>query len=706
MQQGGMGGQMVGPDGQPIQESFLQKLMRWGMQGMEMMQMPMMMFSQVMMLFQQQAMSLMMAVMMLPEMLMMLPMVTEQINQMLGRSSTDPNTGLTIPAVNYTPPRLRVRVGRRAERRLSNLCRHVAGVGPIAEFGLKTLGLEPRTEEELNHLDWTEIIKKAEAEREQAELWAQQQADHAVKQQKEQEEMKQQMEQQAQAGQQQQGMGQMGMRSGGMGMYGGGMGGYGGRMLCIASPVNPAVFDHHAATPGIEYLRSSAAADEATPAEVGALVRELGGNPAARPECFTGRAVVDGTARATLVEVLDRQHSVSPQHDVKVSLSEPDLVALIGAAAVARVAGLFGGPFDAIKLRRVEAQGKDRKCIAFHTDFSQRTMQIPLNDPSEYSGGDLLFATGAGLVRPARTAGSAVIHTKNTVHGVTAMDYGVRYSLFVCDTRQGERVLNEALAEAAAVDLQYLIEPTLSQFRFFDRALPFAAGSTDAQMAGYVREYADFLASKAHPSMESRSVPSFAVELVWRTHLLHPQAYAKDCAALRRSGGFGLVDHRTGDGFDGLSTRGVPTPRGGAACRAPEAWPSIDLVAAVRRQQSFMRKILAQRDTMETAHGVSEGVELYRMFLGLMRRSAHTDLVPTAMIDLVWHTHQQFPVRYSAECRAIAGREVDHDDGDGDGSDDGAEAAESSLDRSFELTRRAWERAYRTYRTYGTMARL
>ena len=73
------------------------------------------------------------------------------------------------------------------------------------------------------------------------------------------------------------------------------------------------------------------------------------------------------------------------------------------------------------------------------------------------------------------------------------------------------------------------------------------------------------------------------------------------------------------------------------------------------------------------------------------------------MIDLVWHTHQQFPVRYSAECRAIAGREVDHDDGDGDGSDDGVEAAESHLDRSFELTRRAWERAYSRR---GAMARL
>ena len=206
----GGGQQMMGPDGQPIAETFLQKLMRWGMSGMEMMQMPMMMFSQVMQMFQQQAMSMMMAVMMLPEMLMMLPMVTEQVKQMMGLSSTDAATGLTIPSVNYSPPPLRTRTGRRVERRLSNLTTHVAGVGPIANFGLKTLGLEPRSQEELNHLDWTEIIKKAEAELDQQKHWAQMQADHVVKQAKDAVEQAAQQEQMNQQQQQQQGQGQMG----------------------------------------------------------------------------------------------------------------------------------------------------------------------------------------------------------------------------------------------------------------------------------------------------------------------------------------------------------------------------------------------------------------------------------------------------------------------------------------------------------------
>ena len=103
--------------------------------GMEMMQMPMMMFSQVMMMFQQQAMTLMMAVMMLPSMLEMLPMVTEQVKSLMGRSTRDPITGQTIPAVNYVPPPWKTRVGRKIERRLYNLCNHVAVLGPILEFG-------------------------------------------------------------------------------------------------------------------------------------------------------------------------------------------------------------------------------------------------------------------------------------------------------------------------------------------------------------------------------------------------------------------------------------------------------------------------------------------------------------------------------------------------------------------------------------------
>ena len=161
---GGMGqqgmGQQLGPDGQPIPQSFLQKLGGWVMGGMEMMQMPMMMFSQVMMMVQQQAQTMMMAVMMLPSMLEMLPMVTEQVKSLMGRSDKDPQTGLTIPGVDYTPPPWKTRTGRKVERRLLNLCSHVAVLGPAVEFGLKTAGLEPRPLEELNYLDWSEIMKK------------------------------------------------------------------------------------------------------------------------------------------------------------------------------------------------------------------------------------------------------------------------------------------------------------------------------------------------------------------------------------------------------------------------------------------------------------------------------------------------------------------------------------------------------------------
>jgi|EP01049_Picozoa_sp_SAG25_P014175 hypothetical protein len=222
--QGGMqGGQMLGPDGQPVKQTLLQRLSGMLMSGMEMMQMPMMMFSQVMMMFQQQAMTLMMAVMMLPEMLMMLPMVTQQLKQLMGKSDTDPVTGQTIPGVDYRPPPFATRAGRRIERRLLQLCTGVGvpGVGAAAEFVLKTAGLEPRALETLNQLDWAEIMRKAEAEREQQIAWDQQREQHAETQRQEKEEQAKMMAQQAQQG-------GMGMQQGGMGMRSGmGMGGMG-----------------------------------------------------------------------------------------------------------------------------------------------------------------------------------------------------------------------------------------------------------------------------------------------------------------------------------------------------------------------------------------------------------------------------------------------------------------------------------------------
>lgn len=119
-------------------------------------------------------------------------------------------------------------------------------------------------------------------------------------------------------------------------------------------------------------------------------------------------------------------------------------------------------------------------------------MQIPLNEPNEYTGGELMFATEKGFELPERVAGAPVIHTKNTVHGVTALASGVRYSLFVCDTRQEDTsTAVDSIADlspATRLDLEYLIEPTLAQFEFFALALPFCERSSDLQLSEYVQD--------------------------------------------------------------------------------------------------------------------------------------------------------------------------------------------------------------------------
>ena len=81
-------------------------------------------------------------------------------------------------------------------------------------------------------------------------------------------------------------------------------------------------------------------------------------------------------------------------------------------------------------------QGPQDKVITFHTDCSLRTMHVALNDESEYSGGRPVFATASGFEQPPRPVGSAVIHSDRVAHGVTAMRHGVRYSLFLCDSRK------------------------------------------------------------------------------------------------------------------------------------------------------------------------------------------------------------------------------------------------------------------------------
>ena len=96
----------------------------------------------------------------------------------------------------------------------------------------------------------------------------------------------------------------------------------------------------------------------------------------------------------------------------------------------------FGRSPTAIRLRRVDATtGGVSKCVAFHLDYtnelvSLHTMQVPLNEPTEYDGGELVWVVNGRLEVPPRAAGSATLHSASVVHGITAMTGGTRYSLF------------------------------------------------------------------------------------------------------------------------------------------------------------------------------------------------------------------------------------------------------------------------------------
>jgi predicted 2-oxoglutarate/Fe(II)-dependent dioxygenase YbiX len=133
------------------------------------------------------------------------------------------------------------------------------------------------------------------------------------------------------------------------------------------------------------------------------------------------------------------------------TLTDKKLKSLIGAGAFTKIIHFLGGKHDVIKLRRVETVALfEKSVVPFHTDFSRRTMHVPLNDLFE--GGDLVFATKDGFVVPRRPAGSAFIHTSQVVHGFTALENGTRYSLFLCATRGARGAQNKL------PNLDYLVE--------------------------------------------------------------------------------------------------------------------------------------------------------------------------------------------------------------------------------------------------------
>ena len=176
-----------------------------------------------------------------------------------------------------------------------------------------------------------------------------------------------------------------------------------------------------------------------------------------------------------------------------------------------------------------------------------------------------------------------------------------------------------AVDAATQPDLRYLVEPTCSHFDFFEHALLFLERSCDADLAHFVQDYLFFMEA-THGVAAAAVPPSLGVEVLWRAHLLNPQAYAEDFAALL--GQLDAIEHSS-------SPLRLPagTPRSAPPPQPPpppppsrmHSWLGLDLVAAVRRQQPFMRSMLAQRGALATRIVAEEAVQGYACFLSTLR---------------------------------------------------------------------------------------
>jgi ubiquitin len=96
----------------------------------------------------------------------------------------------------------------------------------------------------------------------------------------------------------------------------------------------------------------------------------------------------------------------------------------------------YGGACLALRCSRGPVSG----AIGWHFDgpYATETIQMALNNDSEYEGGRLCFFTlERGVEVLNRNAGDLTKHGREALHAVTRLTSGIRYSLFVVDRSNG-----------------------------------------------------------------------------------------------------------------------------------------------------------------------------------------------------------------------------------------------------------------------------
>jgi hypothetical protein len=103
---------------------------------------------------------------------------------------------------------------------------------------------------------------------------------------------------------------------------------------------------------------------------------------------------------------------------------------------------LITGAGPSAKIAMRSTIGPTNGCINFHCDgyYATGTTQILLSSPLHFKGGRIMFFHDDKIHAPTceyLNEGSITQHSRNVLHGVTALTEGTRQSLFVLDTSNG-----------------------------------------------------------------------------------------------------------------------------------------------------------------------------------------------------------------------------------------------------------------------------
>ncbi|CAG7851786.1 SubName: Full=Uncharacterized protein {ECO:0000313/EMBL:CCA72640.1} [Serendipita indica DSM 11827] len=162
--------------------------------------------------------------------------------------------------------------------------------------------------------------------------------------------------------------------------------------------------------------------------------------------------------------------------------------------------------------------------------------------------------------------------------------------------------------------------------------------------------------------------PTLDVAMIWHAYILNPLEYHNDCQksqkGLLRIKSFPVT--RLAEVIDtlGLEPR-FPVPEFGTSRVRIGPQFSLDLVAAVKRQASFIAQVAAVGWTQrpkDITTIVSNAINRYHCFLKKLWENPMGLAVPTLEIDLAWHTHQLNIEVYRQDSMMLFGRILQHDD--------------------------------------------